>query len=716
MADLEHIGIEAGLTEWLETLTQEWRDHYESNYEQKQDEYYRLWRGIWADEDKTRQSERSRIIAPALQQAVESAVAEIETASFSQAFMFDIEDSAKTPPPPPQGQPPQMMPPEAMQGMGGGQQMPQMPPQMAQGPQNQPTPQETVMVRDQLHKDIERANYRAAIGEILINAAVYGTGIGELSIEDSKEYIPSTQPLDGMPQEASLVEYGVQKKDRPMVKLTPIQPKNFLIDPNATCVTSAMGVCIEEFVSIHTVEQLQEAGVYRDIDIGEDPSDPDVDADSELVHQPVRKVRVKRYYGLVPTDLLKEEGVDSELLEDGKYTEAVVVLANGEILKAQANPYMCQDRPIAAFPWDVVPSRFWGRGVCEKGYMSQKALDAEMRARIDALALTTHPMMAVDATRIPRGDKFEVRPGKMILTNGAPQEAIMPFKFGQVDQISFNQAQNLQMMVQQATGSQDAAEMAKGPSSDTTAAGISMSMGAVMKRQRRTLVNFQESFFKPLIKKTAWRYMQFDPEKYPSKDYHFSVISSLGVIAREYEVQQLAQILQVVPPQSPIHGAMVKAIIEHMNVTSKEKLLEVVDQASQPNPQAQQMQQQQMQAQMQLQQAQTAVLMAQAKEAEARAAKYAVESDMMPKEAAMKYSDMDKDGKIDVDFEKKIQLAQMLMQEDKWQVEKEERQQGMQGAQMEQQRKAQEQEALQQMISDNQNMLGQVNIEEGPLQ
>lgn len=707
MAELEHMGIDQGLTEWLETLTQEWRDHYESNYEQKQDEYYRLWRGIWADEDKTRQSERSRIIAPALQQAVESAVAEIETASFSQAFMFDVEDSAKTPPPAPQGQPPQMMPPEAMQGMGGGQ---------PQGPQNQPTPQQSIMVRDQLHKDIERANYRAAIGEILINAAVYGTGIGELTIEDSKEYIPSTQPLEGMPQEASLVEYGVQKKDRPMVKLTPIQPKNFLIDPNATCVTSAMGVCIEEFVSIHTVEQLQESGVYRDIEIGEDPSDPDVDADSELTHQPVRKIRIKRYYGLVPTDLLKDEGVDSEDLEDGRYTEAVVVIANGEILKAQSNPYMCQDRPIAAFPWDVVPSRFWGRGVCEKGYMSQKALDAEMRARIDALALTTHPMMAVDATRIPRGDKFEVRPGKMILTNGSPQESIMPFKFGQVDQISFNQAQNLQMMVQQATGSQDAAEMAKGPSSDTTAAGISMSMGAVMKRQRRTLVNFQESFFKPLIKKTAWRYMQFDPEKYPSKDYHFSVISSLGVIAREYEVQQLSQILQVIPPQSPAHGAMIKAIIEHMNVTSKEKLLEVVDQAGQPNPEAQKMQQAQQQAQMELQKAQTAVLMAQAEEAKARAAKYMVEMDVMPKEVALKYSDMDKDGKIDVDFEKKIQLAQMLMQEDKWQVEKQERNQAMEGAQMDQQRKGQEQEALKQMISDNQNMLGQVNIEEGPLQ
>ena len=702
--NLEHIGVEHGLCEWLETLTLEWRHHYEGNYEDKHDEYYRLWRGIWAENDKTRQSERSRIIAPALQQAVESAVAEIETASFSQAFMFDIEDSTTNPPPPPQGQQPQNGPQMPMPGMGG-------------GLQQQPTQAESIAVRDQLHKDLERANYRAAIGEVLINAAVYGTGIAELVIEDSKEYVPSTMPLEGMPQEANLVEYGTETKSRPIVKLNPVQPKNFLIDPNATCVSSAMGVCIEEFVSIHTIEQLQESGVYRDVPMGFDASDPNIDADDELTVQPLRKVRVKRYYGLVPTEQLKEEANDSSFEDTGKWTEAVVVIGNGKILKAQANPYMCKDRPIAAFPWDVVPSRFWGRGVCEKGYMSQKALDAEMRARIDALALTTHPMMAVDATRIPRGDKFEVRPGKMILTNGAPQESIMPFKFGQVDQISFNQAQNLQMMVQQATGSQDAAEMAKGPSSDTTAAGISMSMGAVMKRQRRTLVNFQESFFKPLIKKTAWRYMQFDPEKYPSKDYHFSVVSSLGVIAREYEVGQLAQILQVIPPQSPLHGEVLKAIIGHLNITSKEDLLQKIEAANQPNPQAQQAQQQQMQLDMALKQAQAAVLNGQAQEAMGRAAKYKVETEIMPKETILKYSDMDKDGKIDNDFEQKVALAKMLLDEDRWAIEKEERQGRLAMDKQEAERKVQEQGQLQQMLQQDADLLSQVSIEEdGPLQ
>ena len=290
--------------------------------------------------------------------------------------------------------------------------------------------QEAAMVRARLHHDMERANFRAAIGEILINSAVFGTGIGELIIEDSTEYVPATQQMEGMPQGSNLVEYGVEKKTRPIVKLNPVLPKNLLIDPNATCVSSAMGVCVDEFVSIHHIQMLQESGVYRDdVEIGEDPSAIEIEADPEIAVQPKTKVHVKRYYGLVPTNLLKDEGAYLEDdQKDKMYTEAVVVIADGAVLKAQASPYMCQDRPIVAFPWDVVPSRFWGRGVCEKGYMAQKALDAEMRARIDALALTTHPMMAVDATRIPRGDKFEVRPGKMLLTNGAPQDALMPFQ------------------------------------------------------------------------------------------------------------------------------------------------------------------------------------------------------------------------------------------------------------------------------------------------
>jgi hypothetical protein len=73
-------------------------------------------------------------------------------------------------------------------------------------------------------------------------------------------------------------------------------------------------------------------------------------------------------------ELSKTVKPEEEEKEEG-YIEVIVVVANGgQLLKIEENPYMMQDRPIVAFPWDVVPSRFWGRGICEKGYNSQKAL------------------------------------------------------------------------------------------------------------------------------------------------------------------------------------------------------------------------------------------------------------------------------------------------------------------------------------------------------
>src|SRR6056300_984137 len=89
--------ILTGLEDWVIEKCDQWRDHYEANYESKFDEYYRLWRGIWDPSDKMRESERSRIISPALQQAVESSVAELEEATFGRGKWFDIADDRNDP-------------------------------------------------------------------------------------------------------------------------------------------------------------------------------------------------------------------------------------------------------------------------------------------------------------------------------------------------------------------------------------------------------------------------------------------------------------------------------------------------------------------------------------------------------------------------------------------------------------------------------------------
>ena len=85
--------IEESIEEWVMTKCENWRDHYESNYEARFEEYYRLWRGQWDPADSHRASERSRIISPALQQAVESNVAELEEATFGRGKWFDVTDN-----------------------------------------------------------------------------------------------------------------------------------------------------------------------------------------------------------------------------------------------------------------------------------------------------------------------------------------------------------------------------------------------------------------------------------------------------------------------------------------------------------------------------------------------------------------------------------------------------------------------------------------------
>jgi len=335
------------------------------------------------------------------------------------------------------------------------------------------------------------------------------------------------------------------------------------------------------------------------------------------------------------------------------------------------------DRPIVAFQWDIVPGRFWGRGVCEKGYNPQKALDAELRQRRDAMSMNVAPMLGIDATRLPMlGQKLQIQPGKQILTNGDPREILHPFRFGDLPQTSYMETDSLSKMVQMATGAVDSAGIAGQINGEATAAGISMSLGAIIKRHKRTLVNFQESFLIPFVQKAAYRYMQFDGDNYPVEDYNFTVTSSLGIMAREYEVGQLTQLLQTMPPQSPMYSTVLKSIIENTNVSNREELLKQIDAANQPGEAEIQAQQKAEERAEQMHQAQIAVLSAQAEESQARANKYNEEArlekvrlqvDLVNASAEVNNDAGDEFEKVykmaKFDFDKKMSVADFALKE-----------------------------------------------------
>ena len=624
--EYEDFKNEQGLESWVVNKCQQWRDHFESNYQEKFDEYYRLWRGIWAAEDTLRNSERSKLISPALQQAVESAVAEVEEATFGRGKWFDIKDNM-----------------------------------------TDQDNADVMYVREHLDEDLKFVSARKSIAECILNSAIFGIGIGEIIAEEQIEFTPATQPaMDG-----DMQAVGVMAVPRTVFKLRPVMPQNFLIDPVATNIEDALGVAIDEYVPLHQVTMAQEAGIYNaDVSVETFAVDSDLEPDQELTMYTDDKVRLTKYYGLVPRYLFNEHRTDEPAEDEAstEYVEAIVVIANESVLlKAELNPYMMQDRPVVAFPWDVVPGRFWGRGICEKGYNAQKALDTELRARIDALALTVHPMMAVDASRLPRGAKMEIRAGKTILTNGNPAEILQPLNFGKLDAVTFNQGAELQRMVQMATGAIDAAGIPGSINGESTAAGISMSLGAIIKRHKRTLINFQEAFLLPMVTKIAHRYMQFDPERYPAKDFKFVPSSSLGIIAREYEVTQLVQLLQTMSPESPMYPMLIESIVDNMNLSNREEVIAGLRQANQPNPQQQQAQQMAMEMEMAKQQATLENIQAQTAEIVSRVQQNQIETQLLPEdsetkrlEALLKNIGPDAETK---DFERRAKLAELALKQ-----------------------------------------------------
>ena len=619
-----------------------WRDWRDTNFQKKWDEYERLYYGIWSDEDKTRDSERSRIVTPAIREAVENKTAEMLEAMSGPHGFFDIRDDLAD-----------------------------------------KQPVDVEQMKAQLKEDMTEDGYEKVIKEVARTAEVFGTACAEILVKTKIEKIPTTQQIPGSDMSA----FGVEEKEVTSVPIKMIHPRNFLIDPNAEAIDEALGVAVEEYASLFKIVKGIEDGIYRKVNIEPMYDDTDLEPTAtESIYQD-DKVKILRYYGLVPREYLEQlenEGnevvdlfpEDSEADQVSDLVEAIIVIANDQhLLKAEATPYMMGDRPIVSHRPETVPGRFWGIGTVEKGYNMQKAVDAQIRSHLDSLALTTAPMMAVDATKLPRGMKTTIQPGKTIMVNGNPAEVLQPFKFGQTDASNYETAKAFEAMLLKATGTLDSAELTRAAAGGQGAAGVGMSlaMSALVKKNKQALLNFQTDFIIPLVKKVAYRYMQFDPDRYPSKDFKFIPSGSIGMIAKEYEQQQFIGLLQTLGPESPIVPLLLTGIVQSSSLSNREQLLEQLQKMAQPSPEQQQAQQAQMQAQMQLLQAQVNELnsraaesQANAQESQAKAQKALVEAQLMPEQTRAKVVQSiatNLPDNAENEFQRRAKVAELLLKE-----------------------------------------------------
>jgi len=253
----------AALCGWVYSKVNVWEDVRNRGYQQLWGEYWRMWRGKWSVQEINRLSERSKLIAPALAQAIEQTVSEIEEAIFSKEEWFDVAvETAKD---------------------------------MAQ-----------LAARDQLLDDLDKVNAADQIMEAVLNGAIFGTMVAKVNTALHTEHTPKRDPIT--------YELLASTKKQVQVAIESIRPDEFIPDPVGKTIPQMLGCAHRVQRTMHHILEMCQEGIYdqaairnlfptrrlknSDVDI-EDPMAINTTYESE-------QIDVIEYHGKVPARLLFE--------------------------------------------------------------------------------------------------------------------------------------------------------------------------------------------------------------------------------------------------------------------------------------------------------------------------------------------------------------------------------------------------------------------------
>jgi len=515
------------------------------------DEYYAKWRGFWNPAHKSFKSERSRLISPLTAMSVDLTVAEIIEAVLGREYFIDLPDNL-----------------------------------------GDEDTTDMDLARKLLVEDLKNEGFIDEFATTALNGCLYGTGLTKIQIL-TKLKKSLRRDSDG--------ELQVDETEVVSIKPIAIEPGAFVADPAARNIDDMKG-CAHEFqLPLSTVQRRQAEGVYyNDIVIGEyrarqiAPGRGDTPEGNRKDQGAV--AFITEYYGLISTRNFMQataEGngttISEEMLQaipETDNTEVIATVANEtHLLRVIENPLKTGERLMVSYQHETVPNRFYGRGVCEKGANVQRAMDAEMRSRIDALAWA-QPMFKGDLTRMPPNANLNAWPGKFWGTRGNPNEVLQEMKVSGPDQNSYAHMQDLERMGQQATGALDSQGL-RGGVRDETATGSALAASSFIKRSKRTMYNI-EGYMNKLVKRTLRLKMQFEPTRY-KEDYDFQVRGTVGIMAREIEQQFMVNLVGVIGKESPAAMPIIRAIFEHSGSPVRSEVLQALQalEEKEPSPEEQ---------------------------------------------------------------------------------------------------------------------------------
>lgn len=481
------------------------------------------YRKQYRSQDTTRSSERSTYISHVTQQVVDDNTAELTDVAFGTGRFFDVQDNL-----------------------------------------GDEDPFDTERLAVYLDEAIRGTENQEGVERTLHLGELYGTAVAEIVVSKRSKYVPTTQGN----------QFGVKEESEHYLTTKAWHPKYFRFSPGATSLHECTWVGLETPMPNAYYEARVKSQQFLDVypnGIGDylpdQSSRPDIFRYSHIPNQWL----MLRWYGMLPKRLVNSKSTSDDLVC------AYVIVANREaVVYSGPNPFMTQDVPLFVYRPTPIAGTMWGLGSAEKVFHQQRAADRHFRTHEDALAYTAYPVTGMDSTRMPKGLNLKIKPGTNLLFAGRPSEIMERMDFGQPQTTSLETAQRI-LDWSKDTGGVAGVSSMLATAADAKAGSMALAMGPIIKKIKGRLRNLTANFLVPYIRGMAYRYMQFCPEKFPSRDISFKVVGVLGMAEREFEQSRWLNAMQTLGPESPLVPMVMATIMREGNLKGRETIAKMME-------------------------------------------------------------------------------------------------------------------------------------------
>jgi hypothetical protein len=413
-----------------------------------------------------------------------------------------------------------------------------------------------------IHDQIEESNGSSEIRNSLFEASLFGTGIIKGPFNFSKTLNRWEEDTDG------------NRSYNPLVVRVPriefVSIWDFFPDPNATNIAECEYIFHRhkmnrtQLRSLAKLPYFDKDAIREALEIGPDYIEKDYETalkdDQRSEANGSEQFEVLEYWGVMDAEYARQVGMDiPEEIDNLDEVQINAWICNGKMLRSVINPFTPFRLPYHSFPYERNPYSFFGIGVAENMDDSQKIMNGHARMAIDNLALSGSVVFDVDETALVGGQSMEIYPGKIFRRQaGVPGQAINGIKFPNTTQENLQMFDKFRQLADEQTGIPSYSHGQTGVQSMTrTASGMSMLLGAASLNIKTVIKNLDDFLLKPMGESYFQWNMQFLETQLGIKgDLEVKATGTNSLMQKEVRSQRLTMFLQTA--QNPAIAPFIK--------------------------------------------------------------------------------------------------------------------------------------------------------------